>query len=57
MYILGKFLGKATIVFNMKLDDPQTMNQYPSLVEIYNKYKEEGLHVLCFPSEQGKSKF
>jgi len=50
---LGRFLGKATIVFNMKLDDPQTMSQYPTLVEISNKYKGEGLNVLCFPSEQG----
>ena len=50
---LGQFLGKASIVFNMKLDDPQTITQYPNLVEIYDKYKDQGLAMLCFPSEQG----
>jgi glutathione peroxidase len=51
---LNQFLGrKATIIFNMKLDDPQTASQYPFLVEIYNKYAKDGLNVLSFPSEQG----
>ena len=36
---LSKFLGKATIVVNMKLDDPQTATQFPSILEIYNKKK------------------
>lgn len=49
-----QFLGsKATIVFNMKIDDPQTVLQFPDLVEIYNKYSKEGLNVHAFPSEQG----
>jgi glutathione peroxidase len=49
-----QFLGsKATIVFNMKIDDSQTPFQFPSLAEIYRKYKNQGLAVHAFPSEQG----
>ena len=48
------FLGKkATIVFNMKIDDPQTVLQFPDLLEIYKKYSSKGLNVLAFPTEQG----
>jgi len=48
------FLGqKATIVFNMKIDDPQTVLQFPDLAEIYRKYKDQGLNVHAFPTEQG----
>ena len=48
------FLGpKATIVFNMKIDDPQTVTQFPNLLEIYKKYKTQGLNVHAFPTEQG----
>lgn len=50
---LSDFLGKATLVVNMKLDDPQTTSQFPALLEMYKKYSSEGLHVLIFPSEQG----
>jgi glutathione peroxidase len=52
---LKKFMGsnKATILFNMKIDDSQTQIQFPSLGEIYRKYKGAGLGVLAFPSEQG----
>jgi len=50
----GQFLGnKATIVFNMKIDDPQTVLQFPDLLEIFTRYKDKGLNVLAFPSEQG----
>lgn len=53
-YPLKDFLGKkATIVFNMKIDDPQTVLQFPDLQEIYKKYSEKGLNVLAFPTEQG----
>ena len=49
-----QFLGKkATIVFNMKIDDPQTVLQFPDLAEIYRTYKNEGLNVHAFPTEQG----
>jgi glutathione peroxidase len=52
---LKRFIGnnKATIIFNMKIDDSQTQLQFPSLAEIFRKYKKEGLGVLAFPSEQG----
>mmetsp|Transcript_27730 Transcript_27730/g.46619 ORF Transcript_27730/g.46619 Transcript_27730/m.46619 type:complete len:331 (+) Transcript_27730:87-1079(+) len=49
-----QYLGKkATIVFNMKIDDPQTVTQFPDLLEIYKRYKSEGLNVHAFPTEQG----
>lgn len=51
---LQQFLGpSATIIFNMKIDDPQTVSQFPSLVELYKKYMDKGLNVLAFPTEQG----
>jgi glutathione peroxidase len=50
---LGELLGKATVVCNIKLDDPQTVMQYPALREIYEKYVDQGLSVLVFPTEQG----
>jgi glutathione peroxidase len=51
---LRPFLGKkATILFNMKIDDPQTVLQFPDLAEIYRKYKAQGLNVHTFPTEQG----
>ena len=50
---VNRYLGKATLVVNMKLDDPQTATQYPALTEIYNKYSKDGLNVLVFPTEQG----
>lgn len=50
-----QFLGKkATIIFNMKIDDPQTMLQFPSINEIYAKYSKDGLNAMAFPTEQGK---
>lgn len=48
-----QFLGKATIVCNMKIDDPQTSQQFPSLLEIFNKYSKDDLKVVLFPTEQG----
>lgn len=49
-----QFIGeKATILFNMKLDDPQTVTNFPILAEIFQKYKNQGLNVHAFPSEQG----
>ena len=49
-----EFLGKrATILFNMKIDDPQTVNQFPELAEIFRTYRNQGLNVHAFPTEQG----
>jgi glutathione peroxidase len=51
---LSSFLGqKATIIFNMKLDDPQATQQFPALQSIYKQYHDKGLNVLAFPTEQG----
>ena len=50
---MKNYLGKATLVINMKLDDPQTSTQFPALKEIFEKYSNDGLNVLVFPSEQG----
>jgi len=47
-----EFLGKVTIVFNMKIDDPQTSVQFPELGEMYRRYAKEGLKVHAFPTEQ-----
>jgi len=52
-FLFKEFLGKATIVLNMKLDDPQTATQFPAILEIYKKYSKDGLAVLVFPTEQG----
>lgn len=49
-----KFIGsKASVVFNMKLDDPQTKFQFPGMVELFEKFKDQGLNVLAFPTDQG----
>lgn len=49
-----QFLGrKATIIFNMKIDDPQTVLQFPDLAEIFRKYSKDGLNVHAVPTEQG----
>ena len=49
-----EFLGKrATMLFNMKIDDPQTVNQFPELAEIFRTYRNQGLNVHAFPTEQG----
>jgi hypothetical protein len=51
---ISSFLGeKATIIFNMKLDDPQAIQQFPALRNIYKQYHNKGLNVLSFPTEQG----
>lgn len=51
---VSKVLGeKATVVVNMKLDDPQTAFQFPGLTDLYNQYGKRGLNVLIFPTDQG----
>jgi glutathione peroxidase len=50
---ITKFLGKATIVSNMKLDDPVSLQQIPNLASLSRKYGKDGLKVLLFPTDQG----
>ena len=48
------YIGKkATILFNVKIDDSQTPAQFPAMGEILRKYKGSGLAVHGFPTEQG----
>lgn len=51
---LSKLLGNgATIVMNVKLDDPETITQVPSLRSLVSKYAEQGLNVICVATDQG----
>jgi len=51
---LGKLLGsKATIIMNVKLDDPETTAQVPALKGMVAQYAEKGLSAICFPTDQG----
>ena len=51
---LGKLLGsRATIVMNVKLDDPETTAQVPALRSMVAQYAEKGLTAICFPTDQG----
>ena len=47
------FLGKATLVVNVKFDDPISLDQMPGLTAALDKYKDQGLHILAFPTDQG----
>ena len=46
------FLGKATLIVNVKLDDPETNEQLPALQGMVDKYSKQGLSVLAFPTDQ-----
>lgn len=50
---LSKFRGKAMIVVNIKSDDPQSQTQYPALSYLNQKYFQDGLRILAFPTDQG----
>jgi|TARA_B100000524_G_scaffold345415_1_gene243987 glutathione peroxidase len=50
---LEPFIGKATIVVNVKFDDPVTLDQIPGFKSLLKQYAENGLHVLAFPTDQG----
>jgi glutathione peroxidase len=47
------FLGKATVIVNVKFDDPITLDMMPALTDLHDRYSKEGLHVLSFPTDQG----
>uniref|UniRef100_A0A7S0E1J0 Uncharacterized protein n=1 Tax=Hanusia phi TaxID=3032 RepID=A0A7S0E1J0_9CRYP len=51
---LSKLIGsKATIVMNIKLDDPETVTQIPALKTLVLQYADQGLNAICFPTDQG----
>ena len=50
---LGPFLGRATLVVNVKFDDPETVKQLPNLQGFVDSYAKQGLRVLAFPTDQG----
>lgn len=51
---LNKFLGgKATLVVNPKIDDPESLHQMPAITKLAAKYGSDGLNVLLFPTDQG----
>uniref|UniRef100_A0A6U4LLP0 Uncharacterized protein n=1 Tax=Hemiselmis andersenii TaxID=464988 RepID=A0A6U4LLP0_HEMAN len=51
---LRKMLGEtATIVMNIKLDDPETNRQIPALTTLVEKYSQQGLNAICVPTDQG----
>ncbi|CAM9317434.1 unnamed protein product, partial [Phaeothamnion confervicola] len=52
-YPMSKFLGKATLIVNCKIDDPISLEQVPPILQLANKYRTSGLHVILVPTDQG----
>jgi len=50
---IAPFMGKATIVVNVKYDDPATLEQLTGLQALFSRFGQSGLHVLAFPTDQG----
>jgi len=51
---VSKLLGKgATIVMNIKLDDPETTVQLPALRSLMAEYAAQGLGAILVPTDQG----
>jgi glutathione peroxidase len=50
---IAQFMGKATIVVNVKYDDPATLEQLTGLQALFSRFGQSGLHVLAFPTDQG----
>ena len=49
---LSQFRGKAVLVVNTKLEDPEALNQIPALQYLHTKYYKDGLRTWFFPTEQ-----
>ena len=47
------FLGRASILVNVKFDDPETLEALPGLKKLLSAFAADGLHVLAFPTDQG----
>ena len=43
---------KATVVVNVKTDDPEATKQYPALAYLNEKHEGQGLRILAFPTDQ-----
>jgi len=51
---VSKLLGeKATIVMNIKLDDPESTVQLPALRSLMAEYASQGLAAILIPTDQG----
>ena len=50
---LRKFRAKATVIVNIKNDDPEGIRQMPALAYLNTKYASKGLRILAFPTDQG----
>lgn len=46
------FLGRVSLIVNVKFDDPETLQQMPALQSFVEKYSKDGLSVLAFPTDQ-----
>eukprot|EP00246_Nothoceros_aenigmaticus_P010624 TRINITY_DN27303_c0_g1_i1.p1 TRINITY_DN27303_c0_g1~~TRINITY_DN27303_c0_g1_i1.p1 ORF type:complete len:238 (+),score=42.15 TRINITY_DN27303_c0_g1_i1:105-818(+) len=49
---LSKYKGKALLVVNVASACGLTAGNYKELSELYTKYKDQGLEILAFPSNQ-----
>ncbi|KAF1314175.1 Phospholipid hydroperoxide glutathione peroxidase pu, partial [Globisporangium splendens] len=51
-FLMEDLVGSVVLVVNVASKDPQASLQYPELVTIADKYHDDGLAVLAFPSDQ-----
>ncbi|KAI7739998.1 hypothetical protein M8C21_028016 [Ambrosia artemisiifolia] len=49
---LSKFRGKVLLIVNVASQCGFTNSNYPELTTLYQKYKDQGLEILGFPSNQ-----
>ncbi|MFS7923908.1 putative phospholipid-hydroperoxide glutathione peroxidase [Helianthus anomalus] len=49
---LSKFRGKVLLIVNVASQCGFTNSNYPELTTLYQKYKDQGLEILAFPSNQ-----
>eukprot|EP01129_Flabellula_baltica_P004648 TRINITY_DN1633_c0_g1_i1.p2 TRINITY_DN1633_c0_g1~~TRINITY_DN1633_c0_g1_i1.p2 ORF type:complete len:185 (-),score=26.65 TRINITY_DN1633_c0_g1_i1:708-1214(-) len=49
---LAEFKGKVVLIVNVSSRCGLTMSNYKAMVEMYNRYKDEGFVVLAFPCNQ-----
>ncbi|KAI3756441.1 hypothetical protein L1987_56261 [Smallanthus sonchifolius] len=49
---LSKYRGKALLIVNVASQCGFTNSNYPELTTLYERYKDQGLEILAFPSNQ-----